>query len=224
MYTACKIRSLILSQAFKYAVRNEQCDVGVVPSVCLEIVRRSNGSLTNSTPHIPYHTFKTWNLYAHPVGRSPVFCLLSPSVIQHRCRSMFNPQPGDKHASIRTAVKTGGRLVLQEGDSVAKIDASCYNHLRAQVNAKENSKWPVLNAVPEYQGRKSRYALDIGKALFPSLPRPLEPAARPGDGDRLIHNPFANTQVLVNPSRNLFVAARYGVSLESKTRGALHAC
>lgn len=56
-----------------------------------------------------------------------------------------------------------------------------------------------------------------------ALPRPLEPAAGPSNSDRLIHDPFTDTEVLVDPFRNVLVFASSSVGLESQASGALHA-
>ncbi|KAM9878712.1 hypothetical protein VDGL01_07221 [Verticillium dahliae] len=52
------------------------------------------------------------------------------------------------------------------------------------------------------------------------LPRPLEPAAGPSNSDRLIHDPFTDTEVLVDPFRNVLVFASSSVGLETRPRSS----
>lgn len=47
------------------------------------------------------------------------------------------------------------------------------------------------------------------------LTRPLEIAARPSDGNALVHHPLADTEVLVEPLVNIFVFAGNLVCLEA---------
>lgn len=48
----------------------------------------------------------------------------------------------------------------------------------------------------------------------------LEETARASDGYGLIHHPLADTQVLVDPLRHLFVITRYAFGLETRYRVA----
>jgi hypothetical protein len=54
--------------------------------------------------------------------------------------------------------------------------------------------------------------------------RPLEEAARTGDGHRLVHDPFADTEVLVDPLGSFLVVAGDSIGLESQTSGSLDPC
>ncbi len=49
----------------------------------------------------------------------------------------------------------------------------------------------------------------------PCLSGPLEPSARPGNGDRLVHHPLADAEVLVDPFRHLLVVTSYLVGFET---------
>lgn len=51
-------------------------------------------------------------------------------------------------------------------------------------------------------------------------PSPLEPAAGPGDGDRLIHHPLADAEILVDPLLHLLVLARDLLRLETGPDGS----
>lgn len=50
----------------------------------------------------------------------------------------------------------------------------------------------------------------------------LKEAARAGNGNRLIHDPFTDSQVLGDPAGNLLVLAGDLVRLESQTGRSLH--
>lgn len=58
---------------------------------------------------------------------------------------------------------------------------------------------------------------------MPSLPSPLEPAAGAGQRHGLVHDPFANAQVLVDPLVHVLVLARDLFALDSQAGRALHA-
>lgn len=47
---------------------------------------------------------------------------------------------------------------------------------------------------------------------------PLKEAARAGNGDRLIHNPFTNSQVLGDPARNVLALAGDLVRLQTVSK------
>lgn len=48
--------------------------------------------------------------------------------------------------------------------------------------------------------------------------RALEEAARPGDGNRLVHHPLSHTEVLVDPAGDLLALARHALCLEPARR------
>lgn len=54
------------------------------------------------------------------------------------------------------------------------------------------------------------------KVLVCSSP-PLEEATAPGDGDRLVHDPFADAEVFVEPAADVLVVARDALGLEGQT-------
>lgn len=56
------------------------------------------------------------------------------------------------------------------------------------------------------------------------LPRALKEAARAGNGHGLVHDPFAEAEVLVDPLVGLFVLARDFFRLEGQAGRSLHAC
>lgn len=66
---------------------------------------------------------------------------------------------------------------------------------------------------------KDGIALDVPRlAMFSAihhLSGPVEPAARTSNGDRLVHDPFADAEILVNPFSNFLVFASDLVSFEA---------